>query len=165
MQRTSVRFARSPLMPTVRQLTLMTREILTYPLDRPSLEAELAFLVQHFRTLGYDRCTAFFGHAWGERYPQDPWTPVDLPLEALVAEVSRIEAAGFGALGDDDLFITLAAFPLEFRFCNDSDIHLSFEEPSDIAEVFYQRWRGRGYRPAEWGSAPLGQERPCLRRT
>ena len=142
----------------------MTREILTYPIDRPSLEAELAFLAEHFRGLGCDSCTAFFGHAWGEHYPQDPWTAVALPLEALVAEVSRIEEAGFGALGNDDLFITIAPFPLEFRFCNDSDIHLSFEAPSDTTEVFFQRWRALGFKPAEWGSAPVGQERPCLRR-
>ena len=143
----------------------MSREILTYPLERPSLEAELAFLAEYFRALGSDHCAAFFGHAWGERYPEGGWTAVDLPLESPVAEVSRVEASGFGQLGDDDLFITIPPFLVEFRFCNDSDIHLSFEHASDITEAFYQRWRDLGFRPAEWGSAPIGQERPCLRRT
>ncbi len=114
-------------------------------------------------TLGRSRCKRILGHAWGEHYPDGGWTAVDLPLEALVGEVLRVEAAGFGELGYDDLYVTIPPITLEFRFCNDSDIHLSFEEPSEITEHFYQRWRDLGFQPAEWGSAPTGEERPCFR--
>ena len=141
----------------------MPHEILTAPLASDALEAELAFVVAHFQSLGVERCTVLFGFAWGERFPEPGWTALDLSLDALITEVARAEAAGFGELGSDDLFITFPSQGLEFRFCNDSDIHLTFTDPTAAAEVFFQRWAALGYSPAEWGPSSPGQPRQRLR--
>ena len=61
-----------------------------------------------------------------------------------------MEGKGLGMLGSDDLFLSFPALGLEFRFCNDSDLHIAFEDPSETTEFFYQRWKIRGFSPAEW---------------
>jgi hypothetical protein len=129
----------------------MTREILTYPISKEQMKEELRYCAQHFRALGYDNCEVLFGSSWGNNYyATSEWSFVEFQVLRLVEEVARVEALGFGRLGSDDLFIRLPSRELEFRFCNDSDIHISFDEPNEITEVFYQRWKSRGFKPAEW---------------
>ena len=53
-----------------------------------------------------------------------------------------------GKLGEDDLFVEVAG--VEFRFCNDCDVHLGFDQPLPLVEDFYSRWQSIGYDPAEW---------------
>jgi hypothetical protein len=55
----------------------------------------------------------------------------------------------WGELGQDDLFLKFPTLNLEFHFCNDSDIHIYFDEGSEVVEVFYSRWKLRGFSPAE----------------
>lgn len=142
----------------------MTREILTHPITAGQLREELEFFAQYFRNLGLEDCEALFGFAWGNKYyPTAEWKAVRLPLQSLVDEVQRVETAKLGALGSDDLFVSLPALNLEFHFCNDSDLHLSFPEPTDITEYFYQRWKERGFSPAEWHNTAEGQPSERLR--
>lgn len=127
----------------------MLREIVTYPLERKQLQEELDFMVQYFRKKGVTTCTVLFGCAWGnEYYPGNDWVDEETPLEKLVEKVRAIEESGMGALGKDDLVVKVA--DLEFRFCNDSDIHIRFTAPDNESESFYLRWKKLGYQPAEW---------------
>jgi hypothetical protein len=77
-------------------------------------------------------------------------------LADLVREVHRVEAAGLGRLGTDDLFIRISNVTPKFHFCNDSDIHIRFEEPDQISEFFQLRWKLCGYHPAEWTTLAKG---------
>ncbi|MFH1766686.1 MAG: hypothetical protein ABH826_01175, partial [Patescibacteria group bacterium] len=129
----------------------MYREILTYPISAVQIRGELAFFVQHFQSLKYEFCDVLFGAAWGnDYYPTAEWKIVRLPLAGLIEEVSRVETANLGKLGSDDLFVQLPNLDLEFRFCNDCDIHIEFQEPSEITEFFYQRWKRLGFTPADY---------------
>ena len=130
---------------------LPTREILTRVIDVDTLFAELAFLVEHFRSKGYETCEASFGFAWVNDYYSDPNRKQGpISLDSLVAEVHRAGTLGWGGLGTNDLFVKVPPLAPEFRFCNDSDIHLMFDEPEDLTEFFYRRWESLGYEPAEW---------------
>ena len=127
----------------------MIREILTHPVTAAQLEEELSFLVDHFRGLGYESCLAAFGGAWAiDYYSVGTSGDGPMPIETLPGEVLRASASGWGGLGANDLFISVPPLPLQFRFCNDSDLHLAFESPCDLADFFRRRWEALGYNPA-----------------
>ena len=110
---------------------------------------ELAFVVQYFVKKGVEKCGVLFGSAWGnDYYPTNEWFDEKVALSNLVEKVREVEASGIGKIGRDDLFVKISG--LEFRFCNDSDVHIYFTEHSDEIEFFYSRWKALGYQPAEW---------------
>ena len=129
----------------------MSRAITTYPIKAAQMKEELAFFAQYFQHLGHEYCEVLFGFAWGsEYYPTSEWNRVRIPLASLEDEVQRVEVAGLGELGSDDLFVSVPPLDVEFRFDNDSALHISFAEPGEVAEFFYQRWKSSGFTPAEW---------------
>jgi hypothetical protein len=127
----------------------MKREVLTYPLSKQQLREELRHFVEFFSDKGNATCCVLFGSAWGnDYYPSNEWLEETVALGHLIAKVEEVEAAGHGTLGTDDLFLKVSG--LEFLFCNDSDIHISFVEHQPDIEHFYQRWKELGFKPAEW---------------
>ncbi len=127
----------------------MEREILTYPISAEQMNDELSFMVEYFSNKGIEKCSILFGFAWGnEYYPTSEWVDEEIELRKLVPKVKEVEASGIGEVGRDDLFIELSG--LQFRFCNDSDVHIYFLEHNDDIEYFYSRWKKLGYQPAEW---------------
>ena len=129
----------------------MKKEILTYPLSKEQIDKELAFFAQYFIESGHKEFEILFGYAWGnEYYDTNEWNYETIEIEQLVNKVTSLEAKGFGVLGCDDLFIKIPGQSFDFRFCNDSDIHISFKESNSIIEDFYNRWKALGYSPAEW---------------
>ncbi len=128
----------------------MEREILTNILNKEQLYVELKFIVEYFIENNIHYCDIVFGFAWGmEYYPTEEWNNEKIYFRELIKKVHEIEKTNIGSLGRDDLFIKLPN--LEFRFCNDSDIHIYFDEENnkDI-EFFYSRWKNLNYEPSEW---------------
>ncbi len=127
----------------------MEREILTYPISTEQMNDELTFMVEYFSNKGIDKCSVLFGFAWGnDYYPGNEWYDEEIELKDLIQKVKNVEASGIGAIGRDDLFIKISG--VEFRFCNDSDVHIYFSEHNDDIEFYYTRWKQLGYQPAEW---------------
>ena len=138
--------------------------ILTYPLKRTHLKEELAFFAEHMRACGHTDCEVLFGFVWGnEYYETDHWDYERIPLHDLVDKVEQVEAMGLGQLGQDDLFVKVPGFAIEFQFCHDSDIHITYESAGEVTEFFYQRWNSRGFSPAEWLVDPHNLEHKRLR--
>lgn len=127
----------------------MEREILTYPLSTDQMNDELSFMVEYFSNKGIETCSVLFGFAWGnEYYPGNEWSDEEIALKNLIQKVKEVEASGIGRIGRDDLFVKLSG--LEFRFCNDSDLHIYFTSHSEDIEFYYTHWKQLGYQPAEW---------------
>lgn len=127
----------------------MKREILTYPLSKDQFWEEFRHFVAYFRDSGVSECSVLFGFAWGiEYYPGNEWVPETLLLEDLEAKIQELERRGLGEFGHNDVFVELA--DVEFRFCNDTDVHIGFEGHKPMIEDFYTRWEALGYCPAEW---------------
>ena len=136
----------------------MIREILTAPITNAQMFEELEFFIQHFRALGHVGCDLLFGFAWGNYYyPGNLWNEVRLPLASLMAEVEKAGALGCDGLGLNDLWLSVPSLPAKFLFCNDSDIHITFDEPGEVPEFFYQRWKSLGFQPAEWMKSDSGR--------
>jgi hypothetical protein len=127
----------------------MKCEILTCPVSKQQLWEELEFVVAYFIDNGYLTCEVLFGFAWGmDYYPTKDWNSECISLGELKAKILSVENSGLGLLSNDDLFLD---FPhLQFRFCNDSDIHIYFNEYSEDIEYFYSRWGAQGFNPAEY---------------
>ena len=127
----------------------MDREVVTYPLEVQEVREELRHFVEFFSAKGVTTCKVLFGSAWGcEYYPSNVWTPEEIALARLIEKVEAVETSGLGALGEDDLFIEVPG--MEFRFCNDSDIHILFTEHHPDIEAFFERWKKLGFKPSEW---------------
>ena len=142
----------------------MLREILTYPIEPAQMEEELSFFAEHMRALGYAGGDVLFGSFWGgEYYPTSRWEYERISFDALVAKVAQVEASGIGQLGRDDLWVKIPGLEVEFRFCNDCDIHITYEFSTELAETFYQRWKSRGFQPREWVVAANGPPTERLR--
>jgi hypothetical protein len=125
------------------------REILTYPLTKEQFWAEFRHFIAYFRNIGINECSVRFGFAWGiEYYAGSDWSPEYVPIEKLEEKVLELERRGLGEFGYSDVFIELT--DVEFRFCNDTDIHIGFDRPQAFIEDFYSRWEVMGYFPAEW---------------
>jgi hypothetical protein len=127
----------------------MEREILTYPLSTEQLWDEFSFMIEYFTDKGFTECEILFGAAWGiYYYPSNEWNNESISLNSLATKVKSVEQQGLGKFGQDDLFVY---FPhLNFRFCNDCDLHIYFTQHSPDIEFFYSRWGNLGYKPAEW---------------
>jgi hypothetical protein len=137
----------------------MQYEIITRSLDVSDMWRELSFVSKHLQQLGEDRCFVIFGFAWGsEYYDGGLWKEVEIPIIKLAEEVGRVQQAGLGSLGSDDLFIRVPQLEIEFHFCNDSDIHLSYEQPSELSEFFYENWKSKGFSPFRRSLAPEAHE-------
>ena len=129
------------------------REILTYPLESSQIKAELSFFCVYFHDLEHESCEWCLGWPWASDYYESKgirWDYDTIAFKDLTGKMDEIEREGFGAIGYGSLFIKIPSVHPEFHFCHDQDIHISFDEPGDITEFFYQRWKSLGYRPAEW---------------
>jgi hypothetical protein len=128
---------------------MKAREILTYPLTMEQFWAEFDYFVEYFQAIGVREASTLFGFAWGiEYYPGNEWEPEMIPLPDLKSRILDLEQRGLGEFGHNDLFVELA--DVEFRFCNDMDVHIGFDDHQPLIEDFYSRWEEMGYSPAEW---------------
>lgn len=66
----------------------------------------------------------------------------------MEAKIQDLERRGYGEFGYNDVFVELE--DIEFRFCNDTDVHTGFDNHQPMIEDFYARWEDLGYYPAEW---------------
>lgn len=125
------------------------REILTHPLSLDRFWEEFRYFSTYFREKGIDKCHVLFGFAWGnDYYPEKNWVSEEMPFDELENKILDMERQGFGNFGHNDVFVKVAG--VEFRFCNDTDIHISYESHLPLIEDFYCRWESLGYYPAEW---------------
>ena len=127
----------------------MKREIITGILEEDRIRQELRYLIDYFSERGHESCEILFGFAWGnDYYPGNEWPPVSVTFLNLESTISDVEQRNIGRLSTDDLFLTVDG--LEFLFCHESDIHLSFETATPVIEHFYERWRMQEFQPSEW---------------
>lgn len=121
---------------------------MTYPISRAEMQAELSYFVDYFTNAGFFGCKIYLGFAWMlDYYAGDVPTKEHILLAKLETKVRHLENADFGHLGADELFVDVA--DVSFRFCDESDIHIYFDELTPNVEHFVSRWQSLGYQPNE----------------
>jgi len=130
----------------------MERDLQVHTEDVDCLRAELAYVVEFFRDLGFGRCDVLFGWAWSTERDKSElsWKRVNIPLLELDAEIRRAEDAGLGKLGNDDVWVSFEGRNLKVQFCHHSGIHLAYPDPDKITESFFTRWQSEGLAPIEY---------------
>ena len=123
----------------------MNRELVTDPLDREDLWTDLRANIELFTSCGHSRILAFFGFAWGKHIYSEQWHDIPMLLVELEKQIVRAEEKGFGQLGSDNVYFTLAALPLRLSYSYESDIHLSYAREDDIVAQIRERWLSRGW--------------------
>lgn len=128
---------------------MVKREILTYPMTVAQLYSELEYWVEYFSDRGETECSAEFMFTWtDEPIPEEAWPTSMVPLDELVERVRKAGTFGFGEFGYNDLQLEIQAH--KFLFCNDTDIHITFDQSTPTIEHFFARWRDLGFQPADW---------------
>lgn len=123
----------------------MNRELITDPLDREELWSDLRTNIELLSTRGHSRVLAFFGFAWGRHIYPDQWHDMPMSLTAFEKQLVQAEERGFGRLGSDNVYFTLADLPLRLSYSCESDIRLSYAQNDDIVTRIRERWLSSGW--------------------
>jgi len=101
-----------------------TLEIVARPPDGEDIRNEFNRFISIAREAGCQRLSIMFGFAWGNDVYDDDWLEEDLSPSEVETRVMEAEGAGFGAVADDDLFVTVPETGLKYTFCHENDIHV-----------------------------------------
>lgn len=82
-----------------------------------------------------------FGWAWGNDYKD--WIPFPTKVTNIVSEIDKPQKQNLEQLGNDDIFITLPKLKIEFLFCHERDIHLSFNNANEIVSSVIGSWESK----------------------
>ncbi len=123
----------------------MNMELVTDPLDREDLWPDLRTNLKLFGSCGHSHVLAFFGFSWGRHIYPDQWHDIPMTLVELEEQIMQAEEKGFGSLGSDNVYFTLADLPLRLSYSYESDIHLSYAREDDIVVQIRERWLSRGW--------------------
>ena len=68
-----------------------------------------------------------------------------MSLAELENQIRQAEEKGFGLLGSDNVYFTLADLPLRLSYSYESDIRLSYALEDDIVTRIRERWFSQGW--------------------
>ena len=112
--------------------------IITRILNDEEYKLELNIVIDILRQNHIDKIDLLFGVAWGNEYKD--WTPFTIGVDEIINEVDKAQKLNVGQLRNDDLYIILTEMELEFLFCHESDIHISFNYANDIVTSIINKW-------------------------
>ena len=120
-------------------------ELHTEPLSVKQLQEELNYLATYCVDNQIFECAVMLGYGWAlSYYKTADWTFEKVRSNNLTDWVSQHEEKRLGKLGGDDLYIKIPQ--VEFKFCNESDIHIVAEKPNKHTRHFKKRWQTLGYK-------------------
>lgn len=85
--------------------------------------------------------TLFFGFAWGDGFNNRQVVPEN--IQSLSALVQEAEDRSAGKLGADNLHITWDNGKKEIIFCHESDIHLLYNDESEVIKGILDNWNSQ----------------------
>lgn len=127
----------------------MKRTIFAGFFNREQFLVELKYISNYLATRGYEYCEILFGAGWGTLYYPNDWLYEKVTFSEMFKKINTLEEE-FGRIGEDDFYIKIIDSTIEFLLCHEGDIHLSFDEDSEITEHFFLRWKEFGYSVDEW---------------
>jgi hypothetical protein len=119
----------------------LRHEIVTDPLAPQDLWSDLRTNLRRLEALAQHHVLLFFGFAWGKHLYTGAWMERETATREVEAQVLAAERSGYGRLGHDNLYLTVAALGFRLQYSHETDIHLSYaSENAFVAEVL-ARWR------------------------
>ncbi len=127
-------------------MTAAVYEIIATPPDPEQVRQDFDDFVAALEATPERTVRVGFGFAWANHLGPDGWEAQDLTGAELRARVAAAEAAGLGAIGDDDLHLALIDLGVKVKYCHEADIHVTADDathPYLIAAR--ERWLAQGY--------------------
>ncbi len=123
----------------------MNKEIVTDPLSPEDLWQDLKTNIKMFKALGISQVLVLYGFSWGSHFYDDNWE--DLPVDVDKFEDLLIKAMekGYGALGHDNLYISIPRFNMKLQYSHETDIHISFGDNNELVRTIHKRWEDAGW--------------------
>lgn len=140
----------------------MKRTIFAGFFNREQMLEELNYITKYLATRGYEYCEILFGAGWGALYYPNDWLYEKVTFPEMFEKINTLEEE-LGSIGEDDFYIKIIDSTIEFLLCHEEDIHLSFDESSDITEHFYNHWKELGYSSEEWEVDENNKRRNLIR--
>ena len=126
----------------------MDKEVVTDPLSPDDLWLDLRKNIAFLEGIGVSRVLLFFGFSWGNDVNENEWKEMAVPLNAVEKMVADCEAGGYGALGDDNLYVTIPELGVKLQYSYETDIHLSYSLKNAFVEQVLARWASEGWKMA-----------------
>jgi len=120
-------------------------ELIGCPPHVTAVREDFERFLSEIETCGIGRIELLFGFAWAnDIYPGD-WEPQWLSAAEIRRVVSEAETRELGAIGSDDLFLTIPELASQRQYCHEADIHLESQAPSAYTESVKRDWIVRGW--------------------
>ncbi|MBX7153029.1 hypothetical protein K1X84_15485 [bacterium] len=116
-----------------------TQTIYSKTLNQLELRFELTRLIQVLCKNRIMKIELLFGFAWGNEYRD--WEALEISPNDISTEIEKAELTKLGALGKDDVFITIESLETQVVFCHESDIHISFNITNDLVSEIRNIWQ------------------------
>ncbi|MGI9243343.1 MAG: hypothetical protein ACR2RV_21270 [Verrucomicrobiales bacterium] len=114
----------------------VVREIIVRPDDGGDIRSEFDRFLSMAKDQGWDQLEVLFGFAWGSDAYEGNWIEEEFSPDGLKARVRELEADGCGEISSDDLFVTVPALGVQYKFCHENDLHL--EGPPDSVHLEHE---------------------------
>ena len=118
-----------------------TNTVFTRTLNVPEFKTEFDSIIKTLEQNHIDNVEILFGWAWGNDYKN--WIPFQIKVSDIVSEIDKPQKQSLGQFRHDDIFITLTEWEIEFLFCHESDIHLSFNDANEITASIIDTWNSK----------------------
>ena len=115
-----------------------TNTFLTRILNEFEFKTEFDRIIKILEQNQIDEVEILFGWAWGNEYKD--WVPFRTKVIDIVSEIDKPQQQKLGQLGNDDIFITIPELEIEFLFCHELDVHLSFNSDNKIVSSVIDSW-------------------------
>jgi hypothetical protein len=133
------------------------RKFIAQPKPNGDIRSEFERFLSKAREHGWVRLRVVFGFVWGN-YDGANGRPEEIVSpDELEAKVAELEGRGDGAIGEDDLLVTVDEIGVRFIFCHDNDIHLEAEQADAFLDAERDRFLALGWRIYE-GKTPSSKD-------
>jgi hypothetical protein len=122
-----------------------SREIVFRPTEGCDIRAEFDRFLATAHEEGWDKLKVLFGFAWGNYAYEGDWIEEVISPGELQARVRGLEDHQDGAIGSDDLFVTVLTTAVRHTFCHENDIHLEGRIDDRYVAAEAARYRSLGW--------------------
>ncbi len=118
----------------------MIREVVTDPLDRADLWADLCENLRLMQHMGIGEVRLFFGYSWGKHIYEDRWEEIPIQPALIEQRIIDAEQKQYGRVGDDNVYIRIPDIEVRVEYTYETDIHLSYAEENSFVKTVLRRW-------------------------
>ena len=93
----------------------MNKEIITDPLSPEDLWQDLKNNIKAFKTLDINQVLVLYGFSWGTHFYDGHWTELPVDVDKLEGLLLQAVEKGYGALGHDNLYISIPGFDMTYN--------------------------------------------------